>query len=138
MNKIRTKVSRETNYIYHMLSVSKCGYDNDYGNTYLSKHSADDLMMLKENEALITVKGGEHCGKLYHWLVSVPASLDIEAIKQYNSVHALFLPTAEPDFADKVNEFYRHYSQFAAVVPNIEYADEYRTEFYTAGGKARF
>ena len=90
MNKIKTKVSKETNYIYHMLSVSKCGYDNEYGNKYLSLHSSEDLKILKDNKSLITVKGGEHCGELYHWLVSMPASLDVEAKQYYESLVHLF------------------------------------------------
>lgn len=139
MNKIKTKVSRETNYIYHMLSVAKCGYDNEYGNKYLSKHLPEDLKILKENESLITVRGGEHCGELYHWLVSVPASLSIEAtlyyeslghlfrtgnidenIKQYESVYKLFLPTNEPNFTDIVCDFYNFYIKFDVIVPICE------------------
>lgn len=34
MNKIKLIANRETNYVYHMLSVAKCGYDNDYGRKY--------------------------------------------------------------------------------------------------------
>ncbi len=31
MNKIVFAVNKDTNYVFHMLSVSKCGYDNAYG-----------------------------------------------------------------------------------------------------------
>lgn len=86
MNKIKTKVSRETNFVYHMLSVAKCGYDNEYGTKYAAPlHSADDLEVLKKNETLITVKGGEHCGELYWWLVSLPASSDEAASLYYEA-----------------------------------------------------
>jgi len=139
MNKIKTKISRETNYIYHMLSVAKCGYDNEYGNKYLLKHSPEDLKILKDNERFITVKGGEHCGELYHWLVSVPASLDTEAtlyynslghlfrtgnieenIKLYKSVHKLFLPANDHNFKNIVYDFYKHYAKFDIIVPICE------------------
>ena len=136
MNKIKTKVSRETNFIYHMLSVAKCGYDNEYGDKFASLHASDDLKILKGNESLITVAGGEHCGELYWYLVSVPASLDVEAmsyyqslahlfrtgnievsVKQYGSVYQLFLSANEPDFAESVQDFYNYYKGFLAIVP---------------------
>jgi hypothetical protein len=90
MNKIKTKVSREANFVYHMLSVSKCGYDNEYGREYSKKHSINDLNLLKENEKLITVSGGEHCGELYSLFVSIPASLDSDAIEYYRLLSNLF------------------------------------------------
>jgi len=122
-----------------MLSVAKCGYDNEYGNKYLSLHLPEDLSLLKSNEFLITVKGAEHCGELYYWLVSVPASLDTEAtlfyeslhylfttgnvieyLKRYESLLKLFLPTNDPNFIDSAHEFYNHYSKFDAIVPICE------------------
>ena len=90
MNKIKTKVSRETNYIYHMLSVAKCGYDNEYGNKYRDKHSLSDLKTLKDNELLVTVKGGEHCGELYPCLISMPASFDTQAPIYYEAMKYLY------------------------------------------------
>lgn len=139
MNKIKTRVSQATNYIYHMLSVAKCGYDNEYGDKYLIKHMAEDLKILKDNESLITVKGGEHCGELYHWLVSVPASLDTEAtlyyeslehlfktgnieenIKQYKSIYRLFLPYEESAFVERIYDFYNHYIKYDAIIPICE------------------
>ncbi|MCL2169006.1 MAG: hypothetical protein FWB74_03155 [Defluviitaleaceae bacterium] len=75
MNKIKTMVSRETNYVYHMLAVAKCGYDNDYGRKYAGLHPFEDLQMLKDNEKLVTVKGGEYLGPLYPLFI-VAAALD--------------------------------------------------------------
>jgi hypothetical protein len=62
MSKIKAVVSKNANYIYHMLSVSKCGYDNPYGDKYLHLHREEDLQALKKWEKHITVRGGEHCG----------------------------------------------------------------------------
>ena len=64
MNKIKFIANRETNYIFHMLSVSKCGYDNSYGDTYKHLYPQEDLAVLKNNEDLLTIRGGEHVGKL--------------------------------------------------------------------------
>ena len=64
MNKIKFIANRETNYIFHMLSVSKCGYDNSYGDAYKHLYSQEDLAVLKNNEDLLTIRGGEHVGKL--------------------------------------------------------------------------
>ena len=79
MNKFRAEVNRETNYVYHMLSVAQCGYDNDYGRRYASLHRRDDLAVLKGYERLLTVAGGEHCGELYGPLIAWPATGDERA-----------------------------------------------------------
>ena len=65
MNKIKMIADRETNYIYHMLSVAKCGYNNDYGAKYRSDYPEEDLVKLKKHESLITCAGGSHWGELY-------------------------------------------------------------------------
>ena len=86
MSKIKTKVSKEANFIYHMLSVAHCGYDNDYGKAFAHFHPAEDLQILKKHELHITVKGGEHCGQLYWPLIAIPASLDYPANDYYTNL----------------------------------------------------
>jgi len=134
-NKIKTFVNRETNYIYHMLSVAGCGYDNEYGAKYRSLHSQDDLMILKSNESLITVAGGEHCGELYQWLISVPASLQALAMTyyealihlfktgdidentaRYGSLYSVFIPANDMN----LNDFYEYYKKFDSIVSICE------------------
>ncbi len=70
MNKVRFVANKDTNYVFHMLSVAKCGYDNTYGSYYRNLYPAEDLAVIKENEPLLSVCGGEHCGFLYGTLVS--------------------------------------------------------------------
>ena len=74
MNKIRLIADRETSFIYHMLSVARCGYDNEYGAKYRGRYSREDLATLKRHESLITCAGGEHWGRLYYLLICLPAS----------------------------------------------------------------
>jgi hypothetical protein len=74
-----------------MLSVSRCGYDNEYGQKYLSIHSTNDLKILKDNEKFITVSGGEHCGELYWFFIAIPSSIDSEAVEYYNLLKDLFI-----------------------------------------------
>ena len=102
MNKIKTKVNKDTNYIFHMLSAARCGYDNSYGERYRSLHKAEDLNILKKYEELITVKGGEHCGKLYSLLVAVPACGKCSAKEYYTNILSLF--QAEPTH-DSISEY---------------------------------
>lgn len=73
MNRIRFAANRDTNYVFHMLSVAKCGYDNAYGESYRKDYPDEDLAVIKENERELTVCGGEHCGALHGLMVSVPA-----------------------------------------------------------------
>ena len=74
MNKIIMIASRETNYIYHMLSVARCGYDNDYGAKHRSDYPEEDLAVLKKHERLITCAGGSHWGELYTLMLCYPAA----------------------------------------------------------------
>lgn len=84
MYKLRINISQPANYVYHMLSVSKVGYDNSYGEKYHSFHEKRDLEILKEYENELTVEGGEHCGALYTLLVTKPAAASsIGSLKRY-------------------------------------------------------
>lgn len=112
MNKIRFAANKETNYIYHMLSVSKCGYDNIYGETYRPIYPAADLAILKSNESLLTVCGGTHCGNLYSLLICEPACAK-ETVKHYFS--ALIKKIEE----NKIDEEYIPYKEIIISISRI-------------------
>ena len=59
MNKIRMTADRETNFVFHMLSVAGCGYDNTYGESHRSHYPEEDLAVIRENEEQLTVCGGQ-------------------------------------------------------------------------------
>lgn len=90
MNKIKTTVNKETNYIYHMLSAAKCGYDNSYGRRHRNCHDARDSAVLKQYEDLITVAGGVHNGRLYWLMVCLPARGAEPAGTYYAELAAIF------------------------------------------------
>ncbi len=102
MNKIRFPINKEANFVFHMLSVAKCGYDNAHGEKYRHLYSAGDLAVLKQYESLLTVVGGEHCGALYWYLVSQPACGQVTAMQYYHmfpeSSHMEFLT----DYTDAI------------------------------------
>ena len=125
MNKIKTKVNKDTNYVFHMLSVSKCGYDNSYGGQYRSLHKAEDLNTLKKYEELITVKGGEHCGELYHLLVAVPACGACPAKEYYTNILSRFQAEPIPDSMSEYISFKTPIMEIAAVM--AENYDVYET-----------
>ncbi len=83
MNKIKFVANRETNYVFHMLSVAKCGYDNAYGDFYRALYPEEDLNRIKAHEELLTVCGGEHSGFLYGMLVATPACGNVSAKDYY-------------------------------------------------------
>lgn len=116
MNKIKTKVNKDTNYIFHMLSVAKCGYDNYYGEQHRSLHKAEDLNILKKHEELITVKGGEHCGELYYLLVAAPACGACSAKEYYANILSLFQAEPAPDTISEYVEFKIPAIEIAAVM----------------------
>jgi len=116
MYKIKINISLPANYIYHMLSVSKVGYDNSYGEKYLSLHNEDDLMIIKNHEIDLTVSGGEHCGKLYGLLVAKPASLDdMFSLEQYfKSIIDLFSNNDPKNTAEKYQDLNNNLLDFGA------------------------
>lgn len=97
MNKIKLIANKETNYVYHMLSVAKCGYDNDYGRKYRGHYEKEDLAVLKQHESLITVAGGEHCGELYCLLVAEPAQAKVTAKEYYESLLTMIEEDSVPE-----------------------------------------
>ena len=73
MNKIRFEIDPNINYLYHMLSVARCGYDNDYGAKYRPLYPAEELAVFADNSELLTIQGGVHWGTLYSLLIFNPA-----------------------------------------------------------------
>ncbi len=45
-SKIVFEANLETNYVFHMLSVATCGYNNDYGRKYKTRYDVKDLESL--------------------------------------------------------------------------------------------
>lgn len=121
MNKIKMIASRETNYIYHMLSVARCGYDNDYGAKYRDDYPKEDLAILKEHESLITCAGGSHWGELYNLMICYPITEwtgDAKSFYQWIvdqadsgevPEHYLALAPAARDIAEVMVRNYDHY-----------------------------
>ncbi len=83
MNTIRFSADPEISYIFHMLSVAKCGYDNAYGEKYRGRYDPADLQCLKEQERRLTVRGGEHCGDWFGPVVCKPARSKMSAKEYY-------------------------------------------------------
>ena len=83
MNKILFSADPEINYIFHMLSVSGCGYDNAYGKKYRGRYDPADLKCLKDQEIHLTVRGGEHCGDWYGPMVCEPIRAGMTAKDYY-------------------------------------------------------
>ena len=83
--------------MYHMLSVAKCGYDNDYGRKYRGLYAEEDLQVLKAHESMITVSGGEHCGELYGLLVVEPAQAKVTAKEYYESLLTMIAEDTVPE-----------------------------------------
>lgn len=82
MNKILFSADPDINYVFHMLSVAKCGYNNAYGEKYRERYDPADLKCIKDQEPHLTVRGGEHCGDWYGPMVCEPARSGLTA-KQY-------------------------------------------------------
>lgn len=83
MNTLRFIANPDTNYVFHMLSVARVGYDNAYGARFRPDYPTEDLAVLKSHENLLTVRGGEHCGALYYMLVILPACAEQSAKEYY-------------------------------------------------------
>ena len=86
MNRITVEVRPDACFVYHMLSVARCGYDNDYGSLYRDLHDPADLATLKAHEDMLTVAGGKHCGALYWPLIALPARGEHPADETYHTL----------------------------------------------------
>lgn len=86
MTQLRFTANADTNYVYHMLSVARCGYDNAYGERFRADYPAEDLAIIKSYEDMLTVRGGEHCGALYYMMVVLPACAEQSAKEYYTAL----------------------------------------------------
>ena len=99
MNKIRFSADPEINYIFHMMSVAKCGYDNAYGEKYRGRYDPADLKCIKDQELHLTVRGGEHCGDWYGPMVCGPARSGVTA-KEYYAETVAWIESGKLDLPD--------------------------------------
>ncbi|MBE5811755.1 MAG: hypothetical protein E7318_12605 [Clostridiales bacterium] len=88
MNKIRFEIDTNINYLYHMLSVASCGYDNEYGAKYRPLYPAEELAAFADNSELLTIQGGAHWGELYSLLIFNPAGYAGSLLDYYGEVLA--------------------------------------------------
>lgn len=120
MNTLRFIANPDTNYVFHMLSVARVGYDNAYGARFRNDYPTEDLAVLKSYEDLLTVCGGEHCGALYYMMVTLPACAEQSAKDYYTdlldeAINGPVPPEAEvyrPIVADICRVMIRHYDDY--------------------------
>ena len=127
MNKIQFSANKDTNYVFHMLSVSKCGYDNAYGDYYAPLYPKEDLTVLKTHEKLITVCGGEHCGALYDIFVCGAACAKSSSKDYYTE---LIYKAANNDIPIALSEHKEIICQLASVM--IKHYDYYIENIWSA------
>ena len=65
MRKIQCTYDKDNNFFFHLMSVAKVGYDNEYGQKHRDSISPEDAATLKKYEKELTMKGGEYNGKLF-------------------------------------------------------------------------
>ncbi len=147
MNKIQLIANIDTNYVFHMLSVAKCGYDNEYGEKYRNLYPQEDLAVLKKYENMITVRGGEHCGELYPLLVTEPACAKTDVKTYYSGLLGMIENNEVPEEFTKYIEpvrdiskvMIRHYDSFCSGIWGKEeqkirsYIPEVMEKFETTG-----
>ncbi|MFO7969221.1 MAG: hypothetical protein R6U15_03800, partial [Candidatus Izemoplasmatales bacterium] len=128
MSVIIAKLNKNTSYIFHLLSVSQCGYDNVYGEINSKYHPIEDLKILKQYESYITVRGGKHSGELYGMLVCIPAALeDDKAFTEYiNALIDLF----GKDNLDSNYDLYEDIYKTAYASLNVTVSKASTMEFY--------
>ena len=128
MNKIKFAANKDTNYVFHMLSVAKCGYDNAYGEFYRHRYPKEDLALIKENETLLTVCGGQHCGFLFGTLVAGAACAKVPAKEYYADLIRMSehheVPQEFEEYTDIVckisNVMIKHYDDYINTIWETE------------------
>lgn len=102
-----------------MLSVAKCGYDNEYGAKYSSLYPDEDLSVIKRNEDLLTVCGGQHCGALFSLLVSQPACAYVSAKEYYNNLVKSSKDIQQGNIPENVNKSLIPYTEIIIEIAEI-------------------
>lgn len=128
MNKIIFAANKDANFVFHMLSVAKCGYDNAYGESYRKYYPKEDLAVIKENEQLLTVCGGEHCGALYELMVAKPACAKVPAKDYYAELIKMTdneeSPVQEKEYIDIICKIstvmIKHYDHYINNIWSVE------------------
>ena len=135
MSIIKAYLSKNANYIYHMLSVSKCGYDNIYGSEYKKFHNTSDLEKLKRMEKYLTVSGGKYSGQLYGICVSIPASIeDDDSLEEYfNGIIDLFKNEQPQSNFDLYKNIYQDAFSAFDVEVNIDSHEEFFNRYKSLG-----
>lgn len=131
MDMLRFAANPDTNFVFHMLSVARVGYDNAYGARFRGDYPAEDLVVLKSYEDMLTVRGGEHWGELYYMMVVLPACAEQSAKEYYTAlldeaINGPVPPEAEvyrPIVADICRVMLRHYDDYIAHIWPEQEAD---------------
>ena len=66
MNKIKFTANKDTNFVFHMLSVARCGYDNAYGEAYRKYYPEEDLTVISQSRELLAVNIAVPCFGLWY------------------------------------------------------------------------
>lgn len=119
MNKIRFAANKDTNYVFHMLSTAKCGYDNEYGKKYRDLYPPEDMAAIKRNEDLLTVCGGQHCGVLFGLMVSQPACAYVSAKEYYNGLIQLGNEILNGNTTENIEETFLPYTEIIIEISGI-------------------
>lgn len=119
MNKIRFAANKDTNYVFHMLSTAKCGYDNEYGAKYREIYPLEDLSVIKKNEDLLTVCGGQHCGILFGIIVSQPACAYVSAKEYYSGLIQLGNDIINGNIPDNIESALIPYTEIIIEISEI-------------------
>ena len=99
MNKILFSADPDINYVFHMLSAAKCGYDNAYGEMYRGRYDPADMQCIRDQEPHLTVRGGEHCGDWFGPMVCAPARSGVTA-KEYYAETIAWIESGKLDMPD--------------------------------------
>ena len=134
MNKIRFDIDPNINYLYHMLSVARCGYDNAYGEKYRPLYPAEELAAFYDNRELLTIQGGVHWGELYSLLIFHPAGYADSLADYYGEVLATCESIRAGNIPEGIDESLIPYTELIARLSEIllKHRDGYIRDIFPA------
>lgn len=123
---IKAITSLPANFIFHMMSVSECGYHNAYGEKARKYHSAHDIEALQKRASLLTASGGQHCGALFNLCVSISAAFDLEEemLRYFSAMRDLVInPDRNQNFVEYQDIYHTVFAPFGAKITPEAHAD---------------
>ncbi|MFH1453092.1 MAG: hypothetical protein ABIH00_03815 [Armatimonadota bacterium] len=110
---VTVAIKKGPSYVFHVMAVSKLGFDSDYAVIYKDTVVDEDKYFLQKYDELLTFKDGK-CGDLVQIAVFFPAYINLETREDFKEYFSLL----KKGF--KVNDFTDFLTRYASFIEKLK------------------